>query len=89
MSFYLSHYLDADTPTPYSNNKDLTDTHNDDTKVELEGDWLTEPEVPEPMDVEPSRRTSSKTIKAMLIKISKYFLILMIKAYRHLLASNL
>ena len=89
LSFYPGHQLDADTPTPYPDNEDLTDTRDSDTEVESEGDWLTEPEVPEPMDMEPSRRTSSKMMEAMLIEVSTYFLILIIKAYRYLIVSSL
>ena len=88
-SFYPGCQLDTDTPTPYPDNEDLTDTRDGDTEVESEGDWLTEPEVPEPMDAELSRRTSSKTMEAMLVEVSTYFLILFIKAYRYLIASSL
>ena len=88
-SFYPSRQLDTDTSTPYPDNEDLTDTCDSDTEVESEGDWLTELEVPEPMNMELSRRTSSKTMEAMLIEVSTYFLILIIKAYKYLLAFSL
>ena len=88
-SFYPNCCVDADTPTPYPDNEDLTDTYDGDTEVESVGDWLTEPEVPEPIDTEPSRRTSSKTMEAMFVEVSTYIIILIIKTYRFLLASSL
>ena len=51
-SFYPGHHHNADIPTQNSDNEDVTDAG--DTEVESVDDWLTDPEVPEPIDMEPA-----------------------------------
>ena len=64
-SFYPGCQLDTDTPTPYPDNEDLTDTHDGDTEVESEGDWLT---------VKSAAGLKWQCVKGLLIPFSKWAL---------------
>ena len=75
-SFYPGRHHDADIPTQNSDNEDVTDAG--DTEVESVGDWLTDPEVPEPIDMEPARRTSSKMLETTLVEVSMSILFLLL-----------